>query len=157
MLANYLRNLRQARVVSSPQALTSLGSGWSVGSNGSMQREFIFDDFKQASSFMNRYADYCSQLNHTPQWFNVYNRVNVTLHNPEFNGVTSKEVQIGCYLNTVSKATINQDVDVELTFQQITATANIDVNSLLNEQDEATTLFTLEEGKQSKSQLYLPQ
>ena len=107
MLAKHLKDLRAAKVVSGQQALGSLGSGWSQSEKGGIQKEFTFDDFKQASNFMNRYADYCSQLNHTPSWSNVYNRVNVTLLNNEFDGVTAKEVSIGQYLNTVSKATLN--------------------------------------------------
>ena len=92
MLANYLRNLRQARVVSASQAISTLGSGWSASDDGAVQREFMFDDFVQASNFMNRYAAYCAQLNHTPEWSNVYNRVNVRLQNSELSGVTSKEI-----------------------------------------------------------------
>ena len=56
---------------------------------------------------MNRFTAYCSKLNHTPEWSNVYNRVSVRLHNNEFNGVTDKEVSIGQYLNTVSNVTLN--------------------------------------------------
>ena len=87
----------------------------------------MFEDFVQASNFMCRYADYCSQVNHTPEWSNVYNRVNVRLHNREFNGVTAKEVEIGQYLNTVGKVTLNEDVAGELTFEEITQAAGIDV------------------------------
>ena len=106
---------------------------------------------------MNRYADYCAQLNHTPEWFNVYNRVNVTLRNQEFSAVTDKEVRIGQYLDTVSKATLNQDVDDELSFAQITEAASLEVNALLNDQNEPTSLFQVDEGKQSRSQLRLTQ
>ena len=81
MLANHLKQMRQARVVSASQALSSLGQGWSAGENGAVQRQFTFDDFQQASNFMNRFASICAQLNHTPEWSNVYNTVNVRLHN----------------------------------------------------------------------------
>ena len=81
---------------------------------------------------MNRFAAYCAQSNHTPEWSNVYNRVSVRLINREFNAVTAKEVQIGQYLNTVSKATLNQDSDEVLSFDQITALADVNVPSLLN-------------------------
>ena len=87
----------------------------------------MFEDFKQASNFMTRYADYCSQVNHTPEWSNVYNRVNVRLHNSEFNGVTQKEVEIGAYLNTVSKVSLNEEITGDVTFEKITEIAGIEV------------------------------
>ena len=104
---------------------------------------------------MNRFSDICSKLNHTPEWSNVYNTVNVRLQNQEFSAVTAKEVQIGKYLNTVSQATINQDVDEELSFARVTATASLEVSSLLNEQDQPTSLTELNASRQSKPQLYL--
>ena len=76
---------------------------------------------------MTRYADYCSKVNHTPEWSNVYNRVNVRLHNSEFNGVTSKEVKIGEYLNTVSKDTLNEELTGDVTLDSVTKLSGIDV------------------------------
>ena len=106
----------------------------------------MFDDFIQASNFMQRYADYSAQVNHTPEWSNVYNKVNVRLHNQEFSGVTSKEVDIGQFLNTVSTATLNQDVDEMLAFEKVTEMAEIGVNSLVNDQNEVTSLFAINDG-----------
>ena len=51
-----------------------------------------------------------------PQWSNVYNRVNVTLHNKEFGGVTSLEVNAGSYLDMVSKQSLAHDVEDVLAF-----------------------------------------
>ena len=147
MLAKYLKEMRASKVVQASQAVSTLGAGWTKGENGAVQKEFTFDDFLQASNFMQRYADYCHQVSHTPEWSNVYNRVNVRLHNQEFSGVTSKEVEIGQYLNVVSKATLNQDVDEVLAFDKVTQIAQIDVNSLVNNQSEATSLFSLHEDK----------
>ena len=76
---------------------------------------------------MTRYADYCSKVNHTPEWSNVYNRVNVRLHNSEFNGVTAKEVKIGEYLNTVSKVTLNEELTGDVTLDSVTKLSGIDV------------------------------
>ena len=127
MLAKYLKDMRASRIVSSSQALSTLGSGWAEGENGAIQKEFQFDDFVQASNFMNRYAAFCSKVNHTPEWANVYNRVNVVLQNSEFRGVTSKEVEIGEYLNTVGKVSLNEDVTGDVTFERVAEAANIDV------------------------------
>ena len=76
---------------------------------------------------MTRYADYCSKVNHTPEWSNVYNRVNVRLNNSEFNGVTSKEVKIGEYLNTVSKVTLNEELSGDVNLDSVTKLSGIDV------------------------------
>ena len=111
----------------------------------------------QASNFMQRYADYCAQVNHTPEWSNVYNKVSVRLQNHEFNGVSLKEVGIGKYLDTVSKATLNQDVDETLTFEKVTEVASLEVESLLNVQNEPTSLFQIDDRRLARNQLYLTQ
>ena len=151
MLAKYLKELRASRVISASNAVSSLGSGWTIGQNGGIQKEFHFEDFMQASNFMSRYADYCAQVNHTPEWSNVYNKVSVRLHNREFNGVSSKEVQIGKYLDTVSKATLNQDVDEMLTFEKVTELAALEVESRLNVQNEPTSLFQIDDRKSARN------
>ena len=153
MLATFLKEMRAARVVQSSHALSSLGSGWSAGEAGALEREFNFDDFIQASNFLNRYSAICAKLNHTPEWSNVYNKVTVRLHNAEFNGVTSKEIQIGQYLNTVSTATLNHDIDEVLPFTQITERAGVAVESITNDQDQPTSLFQIDDTKQQRRQL----
>ena len=157
MLAKYLKELRSAKVVSAAQAAGTLGAGWSASANGAVTKEFTFDDFIQASNFMSRYAAYCSQVNHTPEWSNVYNRVNVTLHNAEFEGVTEKEVEIGQYLNMVSGATINVDIDEAMTMEKVTDAACLEVESLLNDQNQPTSLFQVDEAKQANRRLAISQ
>lgn len=40
---------------------------------------FEFDDFKTAWKFMNEVADIAEEMNHHPNWSNVYNRVSILL------------------------------------------------------------------------------
>ena len=87
MLANYLKGIRASKKVPTPTALSQL-QGWSEAPNGGITKKFVFEDFQQASNFMQRYTDYCQGINLTPQWSNVYNRVEVSLVNHEFGGVT---------------------------------------------------------------------
>ena len=64
--------------------MSTLGSGWTEGQDGAITKEFTFEDFTQASNFMERYTDYCQKVNGSPEWSNVYNRVSVRLYNAEF-------------------------------------------------------------------------
>lgn len=58
MLARHLKQLRHSKAVHTSQALQKLGSDWSEVEGG-VTREFVFEDFTQASHFMQRYAAYC--------------------------------------------------------------------------------------------------
>uniref|UniRef100_A0A3B1JLV3 Pterin-4-alpha-carbinolamine dehydratase n=1 Tax=Astyanax mexicanus TaxID=7994 RepID=A0A3B1JLV3_ASTMX len=41
-------------------------------------KEFIFKDFNQAFGFMSRVALQAEKMDHHPEWFNVYNKVNLS-------------------------------------------------------------------------------
>jgi len=53
-----------------------------------IQRSFEFADFEQAWAFMSRTAVIAEQMNHHPEWFNVYNRVDVTLATHDCSGLS---------------------------------------------------------------------
>ena len=53
------------------------------------EQNFLFKDFNQAWGFMSRCALLAEQLNHHPEWFNVYNRVEVTLSTHDAGGLSS--------------------------------------------------------------------
>ena len=53
-----------------------LGAGWSmVDGRDAIKKDFKFDDFNTAFGFMSRVALKAEQMNHHPEWFNVYNKV----------------------------------------------------------------------------------
>jgi 4a-hydroxytetrahydrobiopterin dehydratase len=58
--------------------------------NRSITKTFIFTDFNQAWSFMSRAALLAEKIDHHPEWFNVYNRVEVTLTTHDCDGVSQK-------------------------------------------------------------------
>jgi 4a-hydroxytetrahydrobiopterin dehydratase len=155
MLASYLRQMRQRSVLSTSQALSQLGSGWTESDDGALSKSFEFEDYKMASNFIARYTDYCQKVNQVPEWSNVYNKVSVRLLNAEFSAVTTKEVQVGKYLDMVSEQTINKDVEDFLRLEQVVEAAKIDRPSLLNAQDEPTSLFLDDMQKTKREQLYL--
>ena len=45
MLANYLKQIRQRSVLSSSQALSQLGSGWTESDDGALKKSFEFEDY----------------------------------------------------------------------------------------------------------------
>ena len=55
-------------------------------------REFRFKDFSSAFAFMTRSAMRAEQLDHHPDWFNVYNRVRVQLNTHDVGGVTELDM-----------------------------------------------------------------
>jgi len=82
-------------------------SGWSLR-NGKLAREFRFADFNAAFAFMTRVALRAEQLDHHPEWFNVYNRVVVELTTHDAGGITDKDFTLAAamqdYAATISAA-----------------------------------------------------
>lgn len=69
--------------------------GWSISREGrAIERSFTFANFSEAWGFMNRVALLAEAHDHHPEWFNVYNRVEITLttHDaaPEAGGALSE-------------------------------------------------------------------
>merc|ERR1711957_911324 len=69
------------------------GIGWSeVEGRNAIKKTYEFIDFNQAWSFMSRTALTCEKLDHHPEWFNVYNRVEVTLTTHDCGGLSEKDI-----------------------------------------------------------------
>ena len=52
-------------------------------------KTYHFIDFNQAWEFMSKVAVLAENMNHHPEWFNVYNRVEVTLTTHDCNGLST--------------------------------------------------------------------
>ena len=73
------------------KALTQITDAWqTVPNRDAIQRTFQFDDFNQAWGFMNRTALLAEKMDHHPEWFNVYNRVEVTLSTHDCSGLSER-------------------------------------------------------------------
>lgn len=57
-------------------------------------KSYRFKDFSEAFAFMTRSAIKAEQLNHHPEWFNVYNRVDVTLTTHDASGITDLDFKM---------------------------------------------------------------
>lgn len=59
---------------------------------GLIRRTFKFGSFVSAFAFMARMAEYSERVQHHPEWFNVYNRVEVTLTTHDVGGLSDKDL-----------------------------------------------------------------
>jgi len=76
--------------------------GWK-GETGGLTKTFTFHSFREAMSFMTRVAFEAEELNHHPDWTNVYNRVVVRLNTHDAGSrVTAKDVELAGRMQKIS-------------------------------------------------------
>ena len=70
-------------------------SGWSLARDGkAIERTFTFADFNEAFGFMTRVALLADKQDHHPEWFNVWNRVEITLTTHDAGGLSARDVKL---------------------------------------------------------------
>lgn len=68
---------------------------WSLAREGkAIERRFEFADFSEAFAFMTRVALIAETRDHHPEWFNVYNRVEITLTTHDAGGLSLRDVKM---------------------------------------------------------------
>ena len=78
--------------------------GWKkTRGRGSIEKEFIFKDFQSAFAWMTRMALLAEKMDHHPEWFNVYNKVNVTLTTHDAGGITQLDINLAKAMNQTEK------------------------------------------------------
>ncbi len=84
-------------------AAVALLKGWqSAPERDAICKSYKFVDFSAAFAFMARVALKAEQLDHHPEWFNVYNRVEVTLTTHDADGVTDKDVTLAAFMDEIA-------------------------------------------------------
>ena len=68
-----------------------------------IEKEFIFKDFQSAFGWMTRMALLAEKMDHHPEWFNVYNKVNVTLTTHDAGGITQLDINLAKAMNQTEK------------------------------------------------------
>jgi len=78
-------------------------TGWSaVEGRDAIRKVFEFEDFNAAWGFMSRVAVKADKVDHHPEWFNVYNKVDVTLATHDADGVTQKDVDLASFMDAIA-------------------------------------------------------
>ncbi len=88
------------------RALGDVLPGWrfSAERGGTITREFRFAGFAQAFGFMTQVAFEAEKRNHHPEWFNVYDRVAITLTTHDAPGLSTNDVELACCIDQAFKA-----------------------------------------------------
>jgi 4a-hydroxytetrahydrobiopterin dehydratase len=76
------------------QALLEIPEWSEVAGRDAIHRTFTFDSFIEAFGFMTRAALRAEKMDHHPEWFNVYNRVEVTLSTHDAGGFTELDLRL---------------------------------------------------------------
>ena len=76
-------------------ALLAAHPEWAAAREGkAITRTFRFKDFSEAWGFMSRVALLAETQDHHPEWFNVYNKVDVTLTTHDAGGLSLKDMKM---------------------------------------------------------------
>ncbi|KAI6179993.1 4a-hydroxytetrahydrobiopterin dehydratase [Aphelenchoides besseyi] len=81
-----------------------LRNGWqTVKDRDAIQKVFQFEDFNRAFGFMARVALKAEKMDHHPEWFNVYNKVDITLTSHFVNGLSELDIQLAKFIDDSAK------------------------------------------------------
>ena len=78
--------------------------GWSeVEDRDAIRKSYHFGNFSEAWGFMSRMALLAEKMDHHPELFNVYNRVEVVLSTHDAGGLTDKDFQLAAEIDKLLK------------------------------------------------------
>ena len=74
--------------------------GWEYDDNA-IHTAFEFENFKETFTIMTRIAFEAEQLNHHPDWSNVYNQLHISLYTHSAGGITEKDFELARAINNL--------------------------------------------------------
>ncbi len=81
---------------------TLLDSGWKLSDDGkAIEKMFKFKNFRDAMAWMTRIAFEAEAADHHPEWFNVYNRVEVRLTTHDTGGLSDKDTALAARMDAL--------------------------------------------------------
>jgi 4a-hydroxytetrahydrobiopterin dehydratase len=84
--------------------LQQFPQGWQLEPDKKgIRKQFSFSDFQTAWKFMSDIAVKAEQMNHHPEWFNVYGRVDIRLTTHDAGGLTSLDLEMARFAEDASK------------------------------------------------------
>ena len=80
-------------------ALKELHDWVEVEDRDAIRKTFHFSNFSEAWGFMSQVALAAEKMDHHPEWFNVYNRVEIILTTHDVEGVTDRDIKLARIIN----------------------------------------------------------
>lgn len=76
---------------------------WTLREDGrAIVRTLRFRDFGQAFGFMTQIAIQAEKVDHHPEWFNVYDRVEITLTTHDAGGLSRRDVALAKFIDAIA-------------------------------------------------------
>ena len=82
--------------------LAELSDWKEVEGRDAIIRELKFSNFNEAFGFMTRVAIMADKMDHHPEWFNVYNRVEVTLTTHDCDGLSERDAKLARFIDKIA-------------------------------------------------------
>ena len=90
------------------QARLAAHPAWTLDADGKgMRRSLRFADFNAAFAFMTRVALVAEQQNHHPEWFNVWNRVDIRLSTHDAGGLTERDFRLAAFIDGAAEGQVS--------------------------------------------------
>lgn len=67
--------------------------GWKMEKDG-IVKSFVFENFKEAIAAMAEIGEVAEEMNHHPEWFNVYNKLDIRLSTHDEGGITQLDIDL---------------------------------------------------------------
>lgn len=84
------------------QALTEIRGWVEVEDRDAIRKTFHFQDFGEAFAFMTRIALFAEKADHHPEWYNIYNRVEVILSTHDADGLTQRDIDLARAIDEIA-------------------------------------------------------
>ena len=78
--------------------LKKLSDKWSI-SDKFLICKYVFKNFNDALSFMNKVGVKCEEMDHHPKWTNVYNKLEIELFTHDKDGLTIKDFDLAIFMD----------------------------------------------------------
>lgn len=86
------------------EALEQLDGWKEADGRDAISKTYKFADFEEAFDWMARVAKVAEEMDHHPEWFNVYNKVEVTLSTHDAGGLTERDIRLAKKMDELVKS-----------------------------------------------------